>query len=235
MTLDLLPLRDVASWRSYVNIVATTGRSLGGPLGGWLADVIGWRWSFFGQVPVVVFATILCAISLPDSKPKDSALEYQDLEPKTRWQQLGRIDFKGCIIFTAMILAFLTPTELGGVHLPWSHPIIISLFAASIALLALFIWVEKRAAEPIIPLEIFHKRDAVLSYLVMGVQTAAQVGVMYSVPLYFQVTARTSNAEAGAHLFPAVAGNAIGGLLSGVLIKRSVISPTLSPTGSSIC
>lgn len=41
---DLIPLRDVAQWRSYVNIVATTGRSLGGPLGGWLADVVGWRW-----------------------------------------------------------------------------------------------------------------------------------------------------------------------------------------------
>jgi MFS family permease len=45
--------------------------------------------------------------------------------------------------------------------------------------------------------------------------------MMFSVPLYFQITARTSNAEAGAHLFPAVAGNCVGGLLSGVLIKRS--------------
>jgi formate/nitrite transporter FocA (FNT family) len=44
--------------------------------------------------------------------------------------------------------------------------------------------------------------------------------MMFSVPLYFQVTARTSNTEAGAHLFPAVAGNAIGGLLSGIFIKR---------------
>lgn len=43
---------------------------------------------------------------------------------------------------------------------------------------------------------------------------------MFSVPLYFQVTAKSSNAEAGLHLFPAVAGNAIGGVISGVLIKR---------------
>jgi MFS family permease len=41
---DLLPLRDVAQWRAFVNVVATTGRSIGGPLGGWLADVVGWRW-----------------------------------------------------------------------------------------------------------------------------------------------------------------------------------------------
>jgi MFS family permease len=41
---DLFPLREVASLRSYVNIAATTGRSLGGPIGGALADTIGWRW-----------------------------------------------------------------------------------------------------------------------------------------------------------------------------------------------
>jgi MFS family permease len=41
---DLVPLREVASLRSYVNIAATTGRSLGGPIGGALADSIGWRW-----------------------------------------------------------------------------------------------------------------------------------------------------------------------------------------------
>lgn len=41
---DLVPLRQVASWRSYLNIFATTGRSIGGPVGGFLADTIGWRW-----------------------------------------------------------------------------------------------------------------------------------------------------------------------------------------------
>ena len=41
---DLVPLIQVASWRSYVNVFATLGRSIGGPLGGFLADTVGWRW-----------------------------------------------------------------------------------------------------------------------------------------------------------------------------------------------
>jgi predicted MFS family arabinose efflux permease len=41
---DMVPLRDVATWRSYVNIAATSGRSLGGPIGGFLTDTVGWRW-----------------------------------------------------------------------------------------------------------------------------------------------------------------------------------------------
>lgn len=44
LLVDLFPIRQVASLRSYVNIIATTGRSLGGPIGGFLADTIGWRW-----------------------------------------------------------------------------------------------------------------------------------------------------------------------------------------------
>jgi predicted MFS family arabinose efflux permease len=42
--LDMMPIREVASWRGYVNIAATSGRSLGGPIGGFLTDTIGWRW-----------------------------------------------------------------------------------------------------------------------------------------------------------------------------------------------
>jgi len=41
---DLVPIREVATWRSYVNIAATSGRSLGGPIGGYLTDTVGWRW-----------------------------------------------------------------------------------------------------------------------------------------------------------------------------------------------
>jgi len=58
--LDLVPLRNVATWRSYVNVVSTLGRSIGGPIGGFLADTIGWRVSttvsfnsvflFFGDI-----------------------------------------------------------------------------------------------------------------------------------------------------------------------------------------
>lgn len=40
---DLLPMREVAAWRAYINVMAVMGRCVGGPLGGWLADVVGWR------------------------------------------------------------------------------------------------------------------------------------------------------------------------------------------------
>ncbi|KAH6623799.1 major facilitator superfamily domain-containing protein [Chaetomium tenue] len=234
---DLLLIREVAQWRAYVNLVATLGRSIGGPLGGWLVDVVGWRWSFFGQIPPIILAIILVTVSLPGSP---STTEHLDTTagPISRKSKLSRVDFKGSILFTFAILALLLPIELGGVKLPWSHPAIITLFSLSPVLLFVFVAVEKRQAEPILPLEIFHRRDAALSFLILGFQIAAQLGLMFSVPLYFQITTRASNTVSGAHLVPAVVGNALGGLISGLLIKRSgryktliILAVTLSSFG----
>ncbi|KAM7184561.1 Major facilitator superfamily domain containing protein [Naviculisporaceae sp. PSN 640] len=218
---DLLPIREVAQWRAYVNLVATLGRGIGGPLGGWLSDVIGWRWSFLGQVPIITLAIVLCLIYLPNPPSEETDSSHVPISDVNRKSKFSRIDFKGSFIFAIAILALLLPISIGGVNVPWTDPIIGSLVVLSGLLLVWFVAVEKRQEEPILPLEIFHRRDAVFSFLIMGLQTAAQLGLMFSVPLYFQITARSSNAEAGAHLVPAVVGNAIGGMMSGFLIKRS--------------
>lgn len=170
---DLLPIREVAQWRAYVNLVATLGRSMGGPLGGWLVDVVGWRWSFFGQVPLIAVAILLVAIYLPGSPPPAAT----DGDAGSKKSKLGRIDFRGSVLFALAVLALLLPIELGGARLPWSHPAIPSLFGLSALLLAAFVAVERRQEEPILPLDIFHRRDAVFSFLILGFQIAAQLGV----------------------------------------------------------
>jgi predicted MFS family arabinose efflux permease len=222
---DLVPLREVAAWQSYVNLASTTGRSLGGPLGGFLADTIGWRWSFIGQAPVFMFALLLCLMYLPsDTKAAAASTTASDtpVKPAPKGSPLLRIDWLGAVVLALLILAFLTPLEIGGTKVPWTSPLIFAMFGAAGVLAALFVVVESRwAREPIFPLALFRQRDVVLSYFVTGCQTAAQLGLMFAVPLYFQVTQRTSNTVAGAHLFPAVAGNAAGGILAGAYIRRT--------------
>lgn len=212
---DLVPLRDVATWRSWVNIVATTGRSIGGPLGGWLADTVGWRWSFLGQVPFAGVAIFLVWLILP------SRIHHHPDE-EIRESKFGRIDFLGAILMTLSILSLLLPMEIGGDRIPWSDCRIALLFSAALFFGILFLFVEGRVArEPIIPLSILRHKEVLLSSLIMMCQVGAQVGLMFAVPLYFQVTANASSTVAGAHLFPAVFGNAIGGLISGAVIKRT--------------
>ncbi|KAJ8108073.1 hypothetical protein OPT61_g8425 [Boeremia exigua] len=211
---DLVPLRDVATWRSWVNIVATTGRSIGGPLGGWLADSVGWRWSFLGQVPFAGVAIVLVWIVLP--------ARVHQLEEEKQGSKFSRIDFLGALFMTLSVLCLLLPMEIGGDRIPWSDHRIFMLFTAALVFGVLFLiaegWVAK---EPIIPLSVLRHKEVLLASLIMTCQVGAQVALMFAVPLYFQVTARASSTIAGAHLFPAVFGNAIGGLISGVVIKRT--------------
>ncbi|KAJ0383389.1 hypothetical protein COL922a_010584 [Colletotrichum nupharicola] len=221
---NLVPLRDVAAWQAGLNLAATVGRSLGGPLGGWLADTIGWRWSFLGQAPIFLLAVVLCWLFLPKGMPSSAhQVETEDSKPEDpKKSPLARIDFLGAGLLALFILAFLLPIEIGGTKVPWTHPLIFIFFGAAIVLGGLFAATEQWwAKEPIFPLEILKHRDVVLTYFITGAQVAAQLGLMFSVPLYFQVTKRVSNTVAGLHLFPAVAGNAIGGIMAGYLIKKT--------------
>ncbi|KAI5927578.1 major facilitator superfamily domain-containing protein [Camillea tinctor] len=215
---DLAPLRDVASWQSYINVVATIGRSIGGPLGGLLADTIGWRWSFLGQAPIFVLAMILCWAVLPNiSQNRDIENE---VEPPAK--KLARIDFLGALFLGTGLLALLLPLKLAGQNVSWLHPMILILFGSGISLLILFIITEAQwAREPIFPLRLLREKDVIITYLITTLQISAQVGMMFTVPLYFQVTQRSSNTVAGAHLMPSVIGNTIGGILTGLIIHRT--------------
>ncbi|KAI1872974.1 uncharacterized protein JN550_003848 [Neoarthrinium moseri] len=210
------PLREVASWQSYLNIIATTGRSLGGPVGGWLTDTIGWRWSFLGQAPIFAIAATYCWVALPSLRAE--AQEPAD-QPGTR---LGRIDFSGALLLGSGIFALMLPLEIAGSRLPWDHPAIIGLFVAGAIMLGTFVLVEEYwAKEPIFPIRLLRNPNVLLCYLISGSQNAAQLTMMFSVPLYFQVTQRSSSTVAGAHLVPAVVGNAVGALASGFAIKQT--------------
>ncbi|KAI1779830.1 MFS general substrate transporter [Hypoxylon cercidicola] len=214
---DLAPLRDVASWQSYLNVVATVGRSLGGPVGGFLADTIGWRWSFLGQAPIFLIAMVLCGMVLPNLTTGQNRSNAD-----TTQNRLSRIDFLGAALLGSGLLALLLPLRIAGQRVPWTSPVVSLLFALGAILLALFVVTEMRwAKEPIFPLRLLKNRGVVVSYLIMACQIAAQVGMMVSVPLYFQVTERTSSAVAGAHLMPAVIGNTVGALFTGAWIRRT--------------
>ncbi|KAK7424656.1 hypothetical protein QQZ08_008539 [Neonectria magnoliae] len=213
---DLAPLREVASWQSYLNVIATVGRSLGGPLGGLLADTIGWRWSFLGQAPIFLLAMLLCWILLPDSSSGHVRSEAQ------LGNRLARIDGLGAFLLGSGILALMLPLEIGGQKVSWNHPLIFSLIGAGALLIFLFVRVEAGwAKEPIFPLRLFNQRNVTMSFFILAAQSGAQLGMMYSVPIYFQVTQRVSSTVAGAHLFPAVIGNTVGGIASGFLIQRT--------------
>lgn len=170
--LDLVPLREVAALRSYVNIAATTGRSLGGPIGGALSDTIGWRWSFILQAPLLAVAALLAWFLVPPKSHKG--------QKKSILSRLARIDFAGAGLLAITITALMLAVELLGQKLRWNHPIITGLVAVSAISGAFFVATEAYwAPEPVFPLHLLKQRDVVSSYLMLGLQIAAQLGVSH--------------------------------------------------------
>lgn len=213
---DMVPVRNVAAWRGFVNVAATVGRSLGGPIGGLLIDTVGWRWSFGGQVPPTVIGLLLLLWFVPAETAKNSESEVQ----LSFSQKVRRIDFTGAATLAGAISAFLLALDSVANESPWY--ILLITCSLAVVLGVVFIIVEKSwASEPVLPIELITKRAAYTSYLIAGLQTSAQFGLFYAIPLYFQLAAKASVSQAGLRLVPSVVGNALGGILSGFLITRS--------------
>lgn len=164
---DLVPPREVAPWRSYVNIVATLGRSCGGPIGGVLVDSIGWRWCFLGQAPIAALAVLLIVWRLPaiDTDGDDSNRSFK--------HRLLRLDLAGFVTLPVALVAAFLALDWAGKLYPWYY--YTPLGVAAVLLFVLFYFIEKHyASEPIVPMGLISRRDVWVPFLVIGLQTSAQ-------------------------------------------------------------
>ena len=175
---------------------------------------------FLSQVPLIAVAAILVILKM-DLPPIDTT-EEDDGKPVSAISRIRRIDFLGTITIAIAIVSAMLLLDMGGQKFPWISPYSLVLSLISIVFGISFIVTEGfLAPEPIFSLHLLRNKDVVLSYLIMALQAIAQVGMMFFVPLYFEVTANASTTSAGAHLVPAVVGNAIGGLIAGAVIHRT--------------
>lgn len=190
--------------------------------------------SFLGQTPLFFVAAVLCSVSLPSIKPCRSPSEDE-----AKSSNLRKVDFLGSALLATSLVLLLLPLELGGTRIAWTDQQIPFYFGIAALSLALFVAAEKWwSINPLLPLNMFNNRHTVASFILMALQCAAQLGVrpiletlclnhrltglkmMFTVPLYFQVTKKMSSSAAGSHLLPAVIGNAIGGIVAGSLIRK---------------
>jgi MFS family permease len=159
-----------------VNIVQTVGRSCGGPIGGAIAQSIGWRWAFILQTPFTVLAMILVGLKLKEAPSKDAP--NSDTEPESTAKKLKRIDFLGAFFMSTTILSAVFILDSGGSRVAWASPIIAILIGTTIVSGTIFYFVEKRwANEPIFPLQLLSNRLVVLDYLLLLVQVMSQIAV----------------------------------------------------------
>ncbi len=151
---DIVTLRERGKWQGYLNVIAALGSTSGGPMGGILADSVGWRWAFLGQVPLcmLAFVAVFFVLHMPRTEDSD-------------WRKnFARIDFTGAAVLIAAVTTLLVALDRGG-NVGWSSLTALISLGVSVPLFAIFILVEtKMAKEPLAPGHIIFHRSLAAGY-----------------------------------------------------------------------
>ena len=136
---DIIPPRRRGRYMGLMGAVFAVSSVAGPLLGGFLVDNLSWRWVFYVNMPIGALALVIVVTRLHLHVPH------------TR----HRIDYLGAGLLAGGVGALILMTTWGGNQYPWGSPEIIGLGLAGLVMLAAFVWQERRAAEPIIPLTLF--------------------------------------------------------------------------------
>ncbi|KAF5600287.1 multidrug resistance [Fusarium pseudoanthophilum] len=208
---DLVPLKDRGMWQGKISILFFAGTATGAPLGGILADSVGWRWSFLGQVPLCFLAFIAVYIVL-DLPP----VEHDHWLAKAR-----KIDFLGALTLVAAVIALLFGLDSGS-NLGWSHAMTVAALSLTPVLFAVFLLIEINvASHPFTPGHIIFDRSLFACYGVGFFSGAGQTSTIFFLPLIFQAVQGLGATQSGSLLVPGMVAGVAGSLLGGWIIKRT--------------
>ncbi|KAI8974212.1 vacuolar amino acid permease [Trametes punicea] len=214
ITSDMYSLRKRGLTQGVAAVFNSLGMGLGGPLGGFIADRLGWRWAFLIQLPLFVVSFMLTSINLHYLTPGRS---------KSTKEVLKRIDYGGSatlLVSVLSILVFLS-TRFSEEQ-PWSSPTVYVPLTLGIIFALLFIYVELRIApEPILAPFLLRERIPVLIGISNFLVATSNFTVMYNFPTWFQTVMLTGASEAGAHLIPNGISVSCGSLFAGWYMHRT--------------
>ncbi len=214
MILSQAAIADVVSARDRGKYVGILGgvfalSSVAGPLlGGWLTEGPGWRWAFWLNIPLGLVAVV--AVTMLLHLPSRARSEHQ---PKHDYSGMALI-----ALATTMVVLIGT---WGGSTYDWGSPQILGLFAGSAIAIIAFIFNEKRAAEPIMPLEMFKEKNFNLTTIAGLLTAVVMFGTISYIPTYLQMAEGYDATTAGLLMIPMM-----GALMSTSVVVGNLVSRT---------
>jgi EmrB/QacA subfamily drug resistance transporter len=202
---DLIPPRDRGKYQGMMAGVMALAM-IGGPLvGGTITDHMGWRWSFYINLPLgaVALAMVTAVLHLPKKKAQ------------------GKIDYLGAALLTVAITSTVLVTTWGGTEYAWGSAEILGLIAVGVAATAAFLFAETRAAEPVMPLHIFRSRNFTLMSVIGFLVGFAMFGAVLYLPLFQQSVQGASATNSGLLLLPMLLSMMAVSLIAGRVTTNS--------------
>ena len=181
--------------------------SIVGPLvGGYLTDALSWRWVFYVNLPLGLIALAVLWLGFPNIRPARTDRP---------------IDVAGAVTLVAGVVPLLLALSWGGGEYAWTSPRIVGLLLFAGVTIGLFLRIESRAPEPIIPLSLFQNRIVAVATLAMLCVTMGMFGTILFVPLFIQGVIGTSATESGTVMMPMMMTIIVGSIVGGQLISRT--------------
>ncbi|MFJ5994108.1 DHA2 family efflux MFS transporter permease subunit [Streptomyces sp. NPDC092370] len=202
---DLVPPRERGRYQGLFGAVFGATSVLGPLLGGLFTQHLSWRWVFYVNLPVGVVALAVIATVLHI--------------PRTARRHV--IDYLGTFLIAAVATCLVLVASLGGTTWAWGSWRIVGLAVLGVVLAFAFVAVERRAAEPVLPLKLFRVRTFTLSAVISFVVGFAMFGAMTYLPTFLQVVQGVSPTMSGVHMLPMVLGLLLASTASGQIVSRT--------------
>jgi EmrB/QacA subfamily drug resistance transporter len=218
----IVPPRDRGRYQGLIGATFAAGSIIGPALGGLIVDHTTWRWVFYVNLPVGAAALAVIAIAIP----------------KRTERREHSLDLLGATLLAIGTSTFLLGLVWGGETHPWGSTQVLGAFAIALVSLTAFVFVERRAKEPILPFEFLRNPIVAAGVASVGLSAMAMVGTIAFVPLFVQGVIGTSATSSGIVLTPFVLGAVVASAISGQWISRSghyrpnaLVGPIVLATG----
>jgi EmrB/QacA subfamily drug resistance transporter len=202
---DVIPLRLRGQYQGALGAVFGVTTVIGPLLGGVFTDDLSWRWVFYVNVPIAVIVIAMAARTIP----------------QVRSGSKPRIDYLGILFVTLGATGLTLATSWGGTQYAWGSGTIIGLFAASVVALVIFVFVERRAPEPILPMRLFRSRVFSVCSVLSFIVGFSMIGSITFLPTFLQYVNGVSATTSGLRMLPMVLGLLTTALASGTVVSRT--------------
>jgi EmrB/QacA subfamily drug resistance transporter len=203
---DLVSPRERARYQGTIAATFAVATVVGPVLGGLLVDHASWRWVFYVNLPLGLAALAGLELRLPAPRLDRPA---------------QRLDAFGAALLAVATGAFMLACIWGGTRYAWGSAAIVGLFAVALGVGGALVARERRAADPIVPLDLLRTRTVALSSAALFLATGALFAINVFVPLFLQRTTGATPTEAGLLLVPAMLGITLSTNLAGRAISRT--------------